>query len=230
MDGKNVLERFDDRIAAEMRLPEAIDRKLLSPFQYFAVSDMIDLTKLKWTRGGYDKQELENVYTSNDIRVNGIISSLYKYITDIDEVIGLGFCVGIEHAKYMADRFNKKGIPSMALFGESSPEDRNSAKRKLVNGEVKFIFTVDLYNEGVDIPEVNTVLFLRPTESLTVFLQQLGRGLRLSEGKECLTVLDYVGQAHKNYDFESKFKALMEKSKHSVEYSIDNGFLNLPKG
>jgi superfamily II DNA or RNA helicase len=230
MDGKNVLERFDDRIAAEMRLPEAIDRKLLSPFQYFAVSDMIDLSKLKWTRGGYDKQELENVYTSNDIRVNGIIRSLYKYITDIDEVIGLGFCVGIEHAKYMADKFNKSGIPSMALFGESRPEDRNSAKRKLVNGEVKFIFTVDLYNEGVDIPEVNTVLFLRPTESLTVFLQQLGRGLRLSEGKECLTVLDYVGQAHKNYDFESKFKALMGKSKHSVEYSINNGFLNLPKG
>jgi superfamily II DNA or RNA helicase len=230
MDGKNVLERFDDRIAAEMRLPEAIDRKLLSPFQYFAVSDMIDLSKLKWTRGGYDKQELENVYTSNDLRVNGIISSLYKYITDIDEVVGLGFCVGIEHAKYMADKFNKSGIPSMALLGESSPEDRNSAKRKLVNGEVKFIFTVDLYNEGVDIPEVNTVLFLRPTESLTVFLQQLGRGLRLSEGKECLTVLDYVGQAHKNYDFESKFKALIGKSKHSVEHSINNGFLNLPKG
>lgn len=230
MDGKNVLERFDDRIAAEMRLPEAIDRKLLSPFQYFAVSDMIDLSNLKWTRGGYDKAELENVYTSNDIRVNGVISSLYKYVTDINEVIGLGFCVSVEHAKYMADRFNKYGIPSMAVLGESSTEERNSAKRKLVDGEVKFLFTVDLYNEGVDIPEVNTVLFLRPTESLTVFLQQLGRGLRLSDGKECLTVLDYVGQAHKNYDFESKFKALMGKSKHSVEYRINNGFLNLPKG
>lgn len=230
MDGKNVLERFDDRIAAEMRLPEAIDRKLLSPFQYFAVSDIIDLSKLKWTRGGYDKTELENVYTSNDIRVNAIISSIYKYVTDINEVIGLGFCVSVEHAKYMAERFNKHRIPSMAVLGESSTEDRNSAKRKLVSGEVKFIFTVDIYNEGVDIPEINTVLFLRPTESLTVFLQQLGRGLRLSEGKECLTVLDYVGQAHRNYDFESKFKALMGKSKHSVEYSINNGFLNLPKG
>jgi superfamily II DNA or RNA helicase len=230
MDGKNVLECFDDRIAAEMRLPEAIDRKLLSSFQYFAVSDMIDLSKLKWTRGGYDKQELENVYTSNDIRIKSIISSLYKYVTDINEVIGLGFCVSVEHAKYMADRFNKHGIPSMAVLGESSSEDRNSAKRKLVTGDVKFLFTVDLYNEGIDIPEVNTVLFLRPTESLTVFLQQLGRGLRLSEGKECLTVLDYVGQAHRNYDFESKFKALMGKSKHSVEYSINNGFLNLPKG
>ncbi|MCH5138862.1 DUF3427 domain-containing protein, partial [Clostridiaceae bacterium UIB06] len=102
--------------------------------------------------------------------------------------------------------------------------------RRLVKGEVKFIFTVDLYNEGVDIPEINTVLFLRPTESLTVFLQQLGRGLRLSEGKECLTVLDFVGQAHKNYDFEQKFKALIGKSKHSIEHNINNGFLNLPKG
>lgn len=230
MDGKNVLEHFDDRIAAEMRLPEAIDRKLLSPFQYFTVSDSIDLSTLKWTRGGYDKQELENVYTSNDIRVNEVINSLNKYVTDIEEVIGLGFCVSIQHAKYMADKFNNSGIPSMAVIADSSSEDRSSAKRKLVSGEVKFIFTVDLYNEGIDIPEINTVLFLRPTESLTVFLQQLGRGLRLNEGKECLTVLDFVGQAHKGYDFEQKFKALMGKAKHSVEHSIINGFLNLPKG
>lgn len=230
MDGKNVLERFDDRIAAEMRLPEAIDRKLLSPFQYFAVSDEVDLSKLKWTRGGYDKQELENVYTNNDMRVNQILSSLYKYVTDINEVIGLGFCVSVEHAKYMAEKFNSSGIPSMAVLGVSSEEERSTAKAKLVNGEVKFIFTVDLYNEGVDIPEVNTVLFLRPTESLTVFLQQLGRGLRLSEDKECLTVLDFVGQAHKSYDFEQRFRALIGKSKHSVEHSITNGFLNLPKG
>lgn len=230
MDGKNVLERFDDRIAAEMRLPEAIDRKLLSPFQYFVVSDRVDLSKLKWTRGGYDKKELENVYTSDDLRVNEIIKSVYKYVTDIDQVVGLGFCVGVEHAKYMADKFNKAGIPSIAVLGESKDEKRNSAKKILVQGEVKFIFTVDLYNEGVDIPEINTVLFLRPTESLTIFLQQLGRGLRLHEDKECLTVLDFVGQAHKSYDFEQKFKALMGKSKHSVEYSINNGFLNLPKG
>ncbi|MBI6874884.1 DUF3427 domain-containing protein [Clostridium aciditolerans] len=230
MDGKNVLERFDDRIAAEMRLSEAIDKKLLSPFQYFAVSDNVDLSKLKWTRGGYDKGELQKIYTSNDLRVSGIISSLHKYVTDIDEVVGLGFCVSVEHAKYMADKFNSSGIPSIAVLGESNSEERNNAKRSLTAGEVKFIFTVDLYNEGVDIPEVNTVLFLRPTESLTVFLQQLGRGLRLCEGKECLTVLDFVGQAHKNYDFEQKFKALIGKSKHSVEYNIKNGFLNLPKG
>lgn len=230
MDGKNVLEHFDDRIAAEMRLPEAIDKKLLSPFQYFAISDTIDLSKVKWTRGGYDTKELENVYTSNDLRVSGIITSLNKYVTNIDDVIGLGFCVSVEHAKYMANKFNQSGIPSIAVLGETHKVERDDAKRKLTSGEVRFIFTVDLYNEGVDIPEINTVLFLRPTESLTVFLQQLGRGLRLSEGKDCLTVLDYVGQAHTNYDFQQKFKALSGSSKHSVEHGIENGFINLPKG
>jgi len=229
MDGKDVLEHFDGRIAAELRLTEAIDRKLLCPFQYFAVSDTVDLSQVKWTRG-YDKAELEKIYTSNDIRVKEIIRSLYKYITDIDEVIGLGFCVSIEHAKYMAQKFNQYGIPSITVTGETASEERSNAINKLRSGEVKFIFSVDVYNEGVDIPEINTILFLRPTESLTIFLQQLGRGLRFSKDKEYLTVLDFVGQAHRNYDFESKFKALMGRTKHSVEYCIKNGFLNLPRG
>ena len=97
---------------------------------------------------------------------------------------GLGFCVTIEHAEFMSDYFNEHGIPSIFLTGKSPDEERKEAKKRLVSGNVRFIFVVDIYNEGVDIPEVNTVLFLRPTESLTVFLQQLGRGLRLSEDKE----------------------------------------------
>ena len=229
-DGKDVFGYFEDRISAEIRLPEAINRKLLSPFQYFCVTDSVDLSKVKWSRRGYEINELSNIYTNNDIRAGQIVASLNKYVTDMNKVIGLGFCVSVEHAKYMANYFNNRGIPSIALHGQSSVEDRNDAKRKLVNGEIKFIFVVDLYNEGVDIPEINTILFLRPTESLTVFLQQLGRGLRLSEGKECLTVLDFVGQAHKNYNFEQKFKALMGQSKRSVKDSIENGFLSLPRG
>ncbi|KSU81120.1 Helicase conserved C-terminal domain-containing protein [Fictibacillus enclensis] len=230
MDGKSILSYFDEVIAAEMRLTEAVDKKLLSPFQYFCVSDVVDLSKLKWSRKGYDVKELENVYTSNKMRSNQIIVSLHKYITDIEEVKGLGFCVSIEHAKYMAEFFNKSGIPSIALYGNTNQSERSSAQTRLVNGEIKFIFVVDLYNEGIDIPEINTVLFLRPTESLTVFLQQLGRGLRLSEGKECLTVLDFVGQAHQNYNFEEKFRALVGQTKHSVQYYVENGFFHLPKG
>lgn len=231
MDGKSVLTYFDDRIAAEIRLTEAIDRKLLSPFQYFGVSDTVDLSNVKWRKKGYDLRELENVYTSDKIRVRQIVKSLYKYVTDIDEVKGLGFCVGVEHAKYMAKSLNDFGIPSIALHGGSDREVRETAKQKLLAGDIRFIFVADLYNEGVDLPEVNTVMFLRPTESLTVFLQQLGRGLRLAEGKECLTVLDFIGQAHKDYDvFEKKYKALIGKAKHSVKYYVENGFANLPKG
>lgn len=229
-DNKDVFKYFEDRISGEIRLPEAIDRKLLSPFQYFAVSDSVDLSKIKWQRKGYNISDLDKVYTNNDIRVNEIISSLNKYVTDINYVIGLGFCVSKEHAKFMAKRFNEFGIESIALTDESKKDERREAKSKLVNKEIKFIFVVDLYNEGVDIPEINTILFLRPTESLTVFLQQLGRGLRLHEDKECLTVLDFVGQAHKNYDFEEKFRALIGRSNKSVKEYIEGGFLTLPKG
>ncbi|PFA62930.1 NgoFVII family restriction endonuclease [Bacillus sp. AFS015802] len=230
MDGKSVLTYFEDHIAAEMRLTEAINQKLLSPFQYFCVTDTVDLSHLKWSRGGYDTKQLENVYTSNDLRSSQIIQSVEKYVTDLSDVKGLGFCVSISHAQYMADFFNQSGIPSIALHGGSDKSTRMEAQRLLVTGDIKFIFVVDLYNEGIDIPEINTVLFLRPTESLTVFLQQLGRGLRLAEDKECLTVLDFVGKAHQNYSYEEKLRALIGKSKHSVQHYVENGFFNLPKG
>ena len=234
MDGKSILEYFNNRITAEIRLPEAIDRKLLCPFQYFGVTDEVDLSDLKWERGGYNRKELSNVYTISQAvacrRANLIIQSIVKYVTDINEVKGLGFCVSKEHAKFMSDYFNSKNIPSMYLVSETSDEERNSAKKRLVEGYVRFIFVVDIYNEGVDIPEVNTVLFLRPTESLTIFLQQLGRGLRLCEGKDCLTVLDFIGQANKNYNFESKFAALLDNTSRGVISELDNGFVSAPKG
>ena len=234
MDGKSILTYFNNRIAAEIRLPEAIDRKLLCPFQYFGVTDTVDLDSLKWTVGGYDKGELSRVYTFSVMAANKradlIVNSLLKYVTDIDAVKGLGFCVSIEHAEFMCRYFNEHGIPSMYLTGASPDEERKSAKESLVSGKVRFIFVVDIYNEGVDIPEVNTVLFLRPTESLTVFLQQLGRGLRLSEDKECLTVLDFIGQANKKYNFEDKFAALLSNTTRSVTREIKDGFISVPKG
>lgn len=230
MDGKSILKYFDNRIAAEIRLPEAIDRKLLCPFQYFGVADNISLNDLAWVRGGYQKRELSNLYTGSDMRCIMIRQALDKYCTDIDEIKGLGFCVSVEHAEYMSFKFNQLGITSIHLTSESSDEVRNTAKQRLVRGEIRFIFVVDLYNEGVDIPEVNTILFLRPTESLTVFLQQLGRGLRLSEGKECLTVLDFIGQANKRYNFENKFSALLENTSKGVQREVKDGFGSLPKG
>lgn len=234
MDGKSILPYFNNRIAAEIRLPEAIDRKLLCPFQYFGVTDNVDLDELKWTNGGYDKGELSRVYTLSGIkarlRADLVVSSVLKYVTDIDDVKGLGFCVTIAHAEFMSDYFNSRGIPSIFLTGNSPDEEREKAKTRLVSGEIRFIFVVDIYNEGVDIPEINTVLFLRPTESLTVFLQQLGRGLRLAEDKECLTVLDFIGHANRKYNFEDKFAALLSNTAHSLGSEIKNGFVSLPKG
>ena len=234
MDGKSILDYFDDRVAAEIRLPEAIDRKLLCPFQYFGVADTVDLTDLRWVRGGYDKTELSNLYSLSrsvaERRADHIIRSLDKYVTDMDAVKGLGFCVSVDHAEFMAEYFNAAGIPSIYLVGKSDDEDRHTAIKRLVKGEIRFIFVVDIYNEGVDIPEVNTILFLRPTESLTVFLQQLGRGLRLAEGKDCLTVLDFIGQANRKYNFEEKFEALLGNTKRSVQRELKDGFVSAPKG
>lgn len=234
MDGKSILPYFNNRIAAEIRLPEAIDRKLLCPFQYFGVTDTVGLDSLKWANGGYDKGELSRVYTASGYvsqqRADLVVRSLLKYVTDINDVKGLGFCVTIEHAEFMCKYFNEHGIPSMYLTGKSPDEERRDAKNQLVSGKVRFIFVVDIYNEGVDIPEVNTVLFLRPTESLTVFLQQLGRGLRLSEDKECLTVLDFIGQANRKYNFEDKFAVLLSNTTRSVTREIKDGFISVPKG
>lgn len=234
MDGKSVLPYFNNRIAAEIRLPEAIDRKLLCPFQYFGVTDVADLSKLKWSAGGYDKGELSNLYTLSGAMANRradlVVNALLKYVTDIDDVKGLGFCVSVDHAEFMCRYFNEHKIPSIFLTGETPAAVRADAKRRLVAGEVRFIFVVDIYNEGVDIPEVNTVLFLRPTESLTIFLQQLGRGLRLAENKECLTVLDFIGQANRKYNFEDKFASLLSNTTRSVTREIKDGFVSVPKG
>jgi len=230
MDGKDILEFFNNRIAAEIRLTEAIDKKLLSPFHYFAVTDPVSLEHLEWQKGGYLPSELSNVYTKNNQRAEVILESLDRYITDLNQVKGLGFCVSKEHARYMSEFFNQAGIPSVHLDSDSSKEERNTAQAKLIKGEINFIFVVDLYNEGVDIPVVNTVLFLRPTESQTVFLQQLGRGLRLADNKEVLTVLDYVGQANRNYDFNLKLRAMIGKSRRSMKEEIEHEFPNLPKG
>lgn len=235
-DGLNILPWFDNRIAAEIRLPEAIDRKLLCPFHYFGVSDETDLSQVRWTRGGYDASELENVFVFSreqaKRRAKSIVASVARYVTDINDMRGLGFCVSKEHARFMAEQFMEAGIPAEALTSDSDHTTRLEAKKKLVAGEVKVIFVVDIYNEGVDIPEVNTVLFLRPTESLTVFIQQLGRGLRLSPetGKECLTVLDFIGQANKLYRFEEKFASLLPDEAGSVKRAIENEFAFLPKG
>jgi superfamily II DNA or RNA helicase len=230
MDNLDILSYFDGRIAAEIRLSEAIGRNLLAPFHYFGITDTVDLDDVDWVRGKYNTEILSKKYTGNNQRADLILNKVFEYVNDINEVIGLGFCVSIEHAKYMATVFSDLGIPSVHLSSVSSKEERNSVQKRLKNKDINFIFVVDLYNEGIDIPEVNTILFLRPTESLTVFIQQLGRGLRLSEGKECLTVLDFVGRQNTNYQFNDKYRALVREVRIPLSQQIREDNFSLPRG
>ena len=230
MDGKDILKWFGGRIAAEIRLPEAVDRGLLCSFQYFGVTDVVDLDTFRWSRGGYDVQQLNQAYSANESRARLVVDAVQRYCRRAEDVRGLGFCVSIEHAEFMADFFRRAGIPSVAVSTKTTPTDRIAAQSLLRNKEINFIFAVDLYNEGIDIPEIDTVLFLRPTESLTVFLQQLGRGLRIDKGKECLTVLDFIGKAQQNYSFEARFQALLGHTSRSVQKEVDDDFPFLPRG
>jgi superfamily II DNA or RNA helicase len=229
MDGGDIQEDFHNRIAAEIRLPEALNRKLLCPFQYFGITDSVDLTNVRWERGRYVASELTSVYTANDRRVREIIDSLDTYTKDINDTRALGFCVTMEHARFMAEKFCLAGLKADYLTSDNS-QDREALRRRLLNKEINYLFVVDIFNEGVDIPEIDTVLFLRPTESLTIFLQQLGRGLRLAENKECLTVLDFIGNSRPEYNFENKFRALIGKTTTTVKKEIEDNFPHLPLG
>jgi len=229
-DGLDVRRYFNDRMAADIRLGEAIDRNLLCPFHYFGVTDSVDYRNLRWERGQYDRRDLEHVLTGNDLRNRSVLRALREYCPDLSEVRGIGFCVGVRHAQEMSDLFNRAGIPSASLSADSSREVRDAVSAKISSGEWKFIFVVDLYNEGIDIPVVDTVLFLRPTESLTIFLQQLGRGLRQRRGKTHLTVLDFVGHMHEKFDCASRLSALSGQPSYRIRKEVEEGFPHLPAG
>lgn len=230
MDGRSLLPDFDDKIAAEIRLPDALNLKLLTPFQYFCISDdSVDLRKVKWTAGKYDTDQL-TAALSNKRRVALVIEAIHQYLANPFTAKALCFCTSRQHAEFMSKELGIAGLKATHLISGSTDEERSSIRQRLMAGEVNFVCVVDIFNEGVDIPEIDTVIFLRPTESLTVFLQQLGRGLRLSVGKECLTVLDFVSQAHASYNFTEKFRALVGKTSNRVQQEIEENFPHLPLG
>ncbi len=228
-DGSNILDDFCGVIAAEIRLPEAINRRHLCPFQYFGVDDDTDLRNISWSRGRYDIAALTNLYTGNEQRVDKIYQTLNELVTSIFNMKALAFCVSKEHAEYMCKQFLLKGIKCDYLTSDNS-HDRAQKQQALRAGNINVLFVVDIFNEGVDIPEVDTLLFLRPTESLTIFLQQLGRGLRLADDKEVCTILDFVGNANAEYDFAHKFRSLVGKTDSAISDEIKNGFPHAPLG
>lgn len=216
LDGRNIYEICDYNVPYEISLKDAINKGMLVPFHYYGIYDDTDYSGIHMVRGRYDERELNETYIGNVHRHDLI----YKYYCKYGSRKALGFCCSREHAEEMAKEFSARGIPSAAVYsngnGEFS-EDRASAIRMLTDGEIKVIFSVDMFNEGVDIPAVDMVMFLRPTESPIVFLQQLGRGLRKSMGKEFLNVLDFIG----NYEKAGRVRFLLTDGATSAKSPYD---------
>lgn len=229
-DGVDVRTFFDGRTAAELRLWDALGADLLCPFHYFAVADGTDLRGVSWSKGRYDEHELSNVYTGNNHRAGIVLSQLRDKVLNPGSMRALGFCVSVAHAEFMAQSFNNAGIPARAVSGMTPQPERERALQDLKDQRVNILFAADLFNEGLDLPDVDTVLFLRPTESAPVFLQQLGRGLRRTRTKAVLTALDFVGYHRKEFRFDIKLRALTGHTRRGLEREIDRGFPFLPSG
>lgn len=226
-DSLSVFELFDNNVALEVRLHEALDEELVIPFHYFGVTDIegVDLEDVNLD----DKSQLAQRLMINR-RVDFIIEKMNFYGHDGNFRKLLGFCVNIEHAKYMAEEFNKRGISSVALSGEDTVAKRDEYIKRLESNkdDLQTIFTVDIFNEGVDIPSVNTVLMLRPTNSPIIFIQQLGRGLRKSGSKEFLTVLDFIGNHNKTFLIAIALNGARYYDKDSLKVAVATDFADVP--
>lgn len=223
---------FDGHISAEIRLPAALNAGLLAPFYYYGIPDNVNLSEVKWSGHGYDIAELSRIYTQNDYRTGLILKKMQEYIgnNQLHKVRALCFCVDKNHAKFMNAKFTLAGLKTDVLTSDDDDRHRNIVKKRLQAGTINYLFVVDLFNEGVDIPEIDTILFLRPTESATVFLQQFGRGLRLHKDKDHLTVLDFVGHSRAEFSYKERFEALIGRHSQNIKDEIEGGFANAPFG
>lgn len=230
-DSQPILHWFGDRIAAELRLWDAIDQHRLTPFAYYGISDGVDYRTVRWVRGrGYDLRELSNIVSADHVLARRVVENVTRTVPDVHTMRALGFCVSVDHARFMAQQFTAAGIPSRAVWADTPEDERRNALRDLRDGELRVVFSVDLFNEGVDIPSVDTLILLRPTDSATLFLQQLGRGLRREHGKTVCTVLDFVGQHRKEFQFQKRFGALLRGGRRDVIQQIEADFPFLPAG
>lgn len=227
-DGVDVSKFFGGRTAVELRLWDALSQDLLCPFHYYGIADETDLSDIKWTSSGYDPTQLSNLYTGNDARSFLIYRALREKVLDPNTMRALGFCVTIEHSEYMARWFNDHGISAMSISANTSRADRERGISDLRSGRINCIFTVDVFNEGVDIPEVDVVLMLRPTKSSTVYIQQLGRGLRRSPAKSVLTVLDFVGHHRADFNIYDRYIQMTGRTRKQLLEDLQLGYPSLP--
>lgn len=232
-DGKPIAPYFDSRPdgspAVELRLWHALDLQLLAPFEYFACDDSTNFRDVPW-RQPNEISCLDNILTGNDVRARLIINEWRRLCADPTKSKALAFCVSVAHAQFMTEQFNKAGLPALCLTGQSTQAERDSAPLALEKGDVCVLVTVDLFNEGVDIPVVDTLLLLRPTQSAVLFQQQIGRGLRLSNGKESCLILDFVGQHSADFRFDHLLGQMTGLNRRQLIDEVENGFGQLPPG
>jgi superfamily II DNA or RNA helicase/HKD family nuclease len=221
--------RPDGSPAAELRLWQALDLQLLVPFEYFGCNDETDFSEVPWNGVG-ERESLDKLVTGNHVRARMVINEWNRLSGDARRTRALVFCVSVAHARFMAEQFAKAGLAVVCLTGDSTEDERRAAPAALGRGDICAIVTVDLYNEGIDIPSVDTLLFLRPTQSPLVFQQQLGRGLRLYEGKQSCLVLDFVGRHRANFRFDRLISSITGLGRSEVVAGLKDGFATLPSG
>jgi superfamily II DNA or RNA helicase/HKD family nuclease len=232
-DGRSLNGWFDARPdgspACALRLWDALDQQLLCPFEYFASSDEVDLRGVDWGRSG-ELQQLGRIFGASEVRARSVLQAIERYVDDLGAMKALAFCVSVEHARFMAAFLSSRGLAAQALAGEDPQQVRGEAIRCLEAGELRVLCTVNLFNEGVDIPSVNTLLLLRPTQSPVVFQQQIGRGLRLHDDKASCLILDFIGQYGADYRFDLLYRGLTGMGRRQLQQSVDQGFGLLPSG
>ena len=232
-DGQPIMRYFDARPdggpAVEMRLWHALDLQLLAPFEYYACDDDTDFSAVPWDKPG-EREAVDNLITGNDVRARLVVNEWRRLASDARRSRALVFCASVAHAEFMTDWFNRAGLPAACVVGTTAIDERRRAPQRLLSGELCALVTVDLYNEGIDLPMVDTLLLLRPTQSSVLFQQQIGRGLRLAPDKESCLVLDFVGQHRTEFRFDRLLSSLTGLSRREMLDGVENGFSSLPPG
>lgn len=232
-DGQSIAQYFDARPdgspAVELRLWHALDLQLLAPFEYYACDDATDFSAVPWDKPG-EREAVDKLVTGNDVRARLVVNEWRRLASDARRSRAIVFCVSVAHADFMTDWLNRGGLPAACVVGTTGSDERRRAPQRLLSGELCALVTVDLYNEGIDLPMVDTLLLLRPTQSPVLFQQQIGRGLRLAPGKESCLVLDFVGQHRTEFRFDRLLSSMTGLSRRELVDGVENGFGSLPPG
>ena len=235
MDGKDILSLCDYNVVDEIGIKEALEEDLIVPFHYFGVNDYtINYDNIPYKNGKYnEKILLENLLLNT--RTDYIVEKINKFSFDGDELSAVAFCQNIEHAFFMKEEFSKKGYKSAVITANTSSNERSEILEKFKNKKIEILCVVDILNEGIDIPTINLLLFLRPTMSSTIFIQQIGRGLRKAKNKDFVTIIDFIGNHKKDYLLINYFSSEVDNKdtlftkKEKIINEIKNQFSNIPK-